>query len=542
MKQSKTKKRELIVWGIIILYAIIFSIYAYFTLYHIMDSDIGSVMLISRTLGDEHNFLMSKSIIYNTEIRLFDVQNLAGIVSCFTNDWRLYTVIANGIFLAAFCYVIFRISLFIIKNENNEKAAYIISLICALFTCFPYSKNYYYIGLGCGYYLGKYLLEALLVLFTLLMLKKPKFKDWKYVALLLLSALAGVKGVRYMLVIYIPICIALFIIFVAEIGFVNELKLVQIKEKLGKEKLIGATIIGTSIVAYLAGYVFNLKILNKMFSYASYTGITFGDFGESSLAERAAELLAGWFDVMGYRPKVEVFSLDGIANVLILAAFGSFVYCTVFLFKRFAKLNFISQFILLFVNISIIFNSYVFLVTDEFVARYYTPIYIFIFLIVSVYLNEKDENAIYKLIVSCILCIYMLVTCITTVKVMNAVDNISYRMGSCDFLLENGYTFGYATFWNANFYSGLTDGKIEMAGITDPGTMEAYRWNTLEKYYERDYCKEKTFILLTTVEYEKYKDSQVIQSGDIVYQDSGYVIVGYANSESLYDLVSESKN
>ena len=113
------------------------------------------------------------------------------------------------------------------------------------------------------------------------------------------------------------------------------------------------------------------------------------------------------------------------------------------------------------------------------------------------------------------------------------------REGTLNYLQENNYSFGYATFWNANVYAGISNGQIEVAGIKNPSTMEPYRWNTLERYFQHDYCKEKTFILLDIDEYSEFKDSKVIQAGEGVYQDDRYIILEYPNSKMIYDLIGE---
>ena len=53
--------------------------------------------------------------------------------------------------------------------------------------------------------------------------------------------------------------------------------------------------------------------------------------------------------------------------------------------------------------------------------------------------------------------------------------DVNYEMAA-DWLLENGYTQGYATFWNANVLTELTDGQIEVFAVEnwDTGSMNPW--------------------------------------------------------------------
>ena len=100
-------------------------------------------------------------------------------------------------------------------------------------------------------------------------------------------------------------------------------------------------------------------------------------------------------------------------------------------------------------------------------------------------------------------------------------------------LVEEGYTFGYASYWNANIITELSNGSVEVANVLEFDEMSFFKWSSPMKYYEADYHKDKVFVLLTNEEYEEYKDSKRLAEGTTIYQDDAYRILNYASMEDV---------
>ena len=95
------------------------------------------------------------------------------------------------------------------------------------------------------------------------------------------------------------------------------------------------------------------------------------------------------------------------------------------------------------------------------------------------------------------------------------------------FLEEKGYTFGYASYWNANIMTELSDGAVEVANIADFEEMSFFRWSSPMKYYETDYHQGKTFLLLAEDQREKYGELFLMPGGNVVYEDETYMVIHF---------------
>ena len=80
------------------------------------------------------------------------------------------------------------------------------------------------------------------------------------------------------------------------------------------------------------------------------------------------------------------------------------------------------------------------------------------------------------------------------------------------FLQESGLTFGYATFWNANVITELTNGEVEAVGITiaqnekGQGVPRVSEWLEAQENRRMERPDERVFMLLTEAESERLDD------------------------------------
>ena len=101
------------------------------------------------------------------------------------------------------------------------------------------------------------------------------------------------------------------------------------------------------------------------------------------------------------------------------------------------------------------------------------------------------------------------------------------------FLEAEGYTFGYASYWNANIMTELSNGAVEVANIADFEDMSFFLWSSPMKYYREDYHQGKTFLLLTGEQKEEYAALSVVQTGTMVYEDENYVVIHFESADEV---------
>ena len=95
-------------------------------------------------------------------------------------------------------------------------------------------------------------------------------------------------------------------------------------------------------------------------------------------------------------------------------------------------------------------------------------------------------------------------------------------------LLENGYRNGYATFWNANNLTELSDGAIEVWSVEEfnedtPRNPAIYRW-LQEKSHDTERPTGKTFVVWSAEEFAQYGKQNFSYLGKIVFQDDDFVV------------------
>ena len=87
------------------------------------------------------------------------------------------------------------------------------------------------------------------------------------------------------------------------------------------------------------------------------------------------------------------------------------------------------------------------------------------------------------------------------------------RMGYINYLKDNGYDYGYATFWNANITTEMSDGAVDMTSL-DPNAdkPEVFLWLTDKRLIEKEH--EKAFLLLTNDELGMYEGKSPVYHDD----------------------------
>ena len=111
-------------------------------------------------------------------------------------------------------------------------------------------------------------------------------------------------------------------------------------------------------------------------------------------------------------------------------------------------------------------------------------------------------------------------------------NNVQYQLA--DFIRKSGVNRGYATFWNANSITLLTDGKVKVSDVivSDSGvTKRAYQSST--KWYEDVPGQEEYFLLLSQYEYDlfassdKYQNDTPYRKMETTINNIGYVLLVY---------------
>jgi hypothetical protein len=196
--------------------------------------------------------------------------------------------------------------------------------------------------------------------------------------------------------------------------------------------------------------------------------------------------------------------------------------------------NLIDRFFLALFHSAFIIMTFVLVFTYTTITpRYYLMPLVLILPLLLIY-DRREVKPFRKDLVLWILTLSMTIAGAKILYSMATVDKNADRSAAAAYLTENGYTFGYAMYDDANMLEELTDGALEAAGIRlEDGAVKYFRWSSPAAYYEPGYATGPVFLLLTTEDYAANSDASAVAAGTIVYDQDGYVILAYDSPEAL---------
>ena len=105
---------------------------------------------------------------------------------------------------------------------------------------------------------------------------------------------------------------------------------------------------------------------------------------------------------------------------------------------------------------------------------------------------------------------------------------------AADWLVDNGYTEGYATFWNGNAMTELTNGKLDV--WTLQSLDEDYVPNWLQRKDHLTTDPQHPFLLIDTETDGPAESAGLVQNGECteVYNDGRFVIYDFAGADAVH--------
>ena len=495
---------------------------------HWLDSDMAAEMMFSKLLAEEGSIFATTNWYYSTEFRFLYTHLLMGPLFRITDNWHVIRMLTNVVF-----YVLMLVSYFyMVKPLRMDESK---KVLCATALLLPFSENmmlHMHIG-------NTYMSHVIIILFEmgifLRLSAEENNKKWLWILYELLAVICGLSGVRYMLALQCPLLLTAIVYWVRSDmfqAFRNDGK-ICLKEAFDWSeqsfRYIVVSIFG--LIGTLIGYVINVAYVSKTYSFQTYESTNFIHVYEGVFMERLQNAFGAILMLFGYIPEKSVLSLRGVVS---LAAFGMMIVLTIVAWRVRKTEHTENRFIVWFFYISFLLNTFVFVfTTSTLVPRYYITSFVFLIPMFAIYLSEEklllDRYILAGLMAACLL----LGTAKTSLSMMT-IDKNEARRPVAQFLMENGYAQGYATYWNGNIMQELSGGKIQMANISDPEELKFFKWSSETAYYEDTFANGKTFLLLTADELEAYEDSKAVQSGKRVYESEAFTVLHYDSKDVLF--------
>lgn len=502
---------------------------------HWLDSDMAAEMIFSRLLAQEGHLFGTPEWYYSTEFRVLYTQLVMVPLFHLFDNWHLIRLLTN---VAA--YLLMLVSYFYMMNPLKVKKSR--TALTGTILLLPFSETMMtHMQMGNTYMVHVILLFFFFGMFLRLVKREGigPARRWElrvfYVAL---AFVFGLSGVRYLLAMQCPLLFASFLYLMGSDEFQMFRKQLGICQnpraywkRIWKSDQAGYlyySLLGT--LAAVVGYGVNVLWVSHRFVFQTYGATNFIAVYQGILWERVQNALGSLLMLFGYIPDKGFLSLRGLISLISFVLIGIFGYCTVRAYRKSHGQRF---FVVLFLVVALAVNVFVFIfTTSTMVPRYYISILIFALPALCIYL-EGDEPALDKILAGALLGLCL---CMSTAKVTLSfltVDKNADKRAAAAYLEENDYDFGFASYWNANIVTELTNGKVEVGNILDPESLEYFKWSSPVKYYEADYHQGPVFLLLTSEEEETYRNAKALRMGEQVYEDENFVILVYESVEAL---------
>jgi hypothetical protein len=492
-----------------------------------LNSDHSSEMVLSKLLSQE-NKLVTSSWKYSTEIRLVYQQIFMMPLFKLFDDWRMIrtiTVLLNNILLVA--------SYFFMMKQLKIAAKW--TLLTSYFLLFPINAVYWDIVTFGGYYVF-FLAMFFCCMGLFFRLLNGIGGKGAFVLFCIISIVLGTGGIRALMDIQVP----LFIAGICAYRFSP-----------AKKETSPPVLSIVSLVLCGVGFMVNI-ILHIFFQFHSYSGMNVSALREEFF-QKLGSILFEFIAYFGYTENSKLLSPNGLFSLLSLALLGFLFVCAVRIVRRYYKTektssgNILSSaevFICLFFTVSSIFHIAIFQFLDgDITLRYFIPflfLYIPVLAVIFKYTAKKLPPIKATSVSAFITMIVMVQGAIKFQEIVPA-DWTSARSGYIQYIEEHNLSYGFATFWNANVTTELSNGKIEMAGLNPDNIHTLHNWLSPTAYENPDYHKGKTFLLLTKDEAETYNKEPLLQ-GPPDYADDDFVVWRFPSATTIFNgLIVETK-
>ena len=413
-----------------------------------LDGDDTAEMVLANLLSREGGIL-SHNWFYSTEIRVLNNQIIMSLLFRLFHSWHLVRTLGTGILvtilLTSYLFLCSRIP----EGQHLRKWAPVVLL--------PFSYVYLDIVLYGLYYIPH--ISILFFSLGLLLEKKENHGRIRIVVLLLLAFIAGLGGIRIPAVVYTPMFLAAFFLYLS-----------------GRDKktlmLSFAACVTTGV-----GFLINILVLSRRYTFMTHSNLRL----TTPNLYRAKEVVLNTIQVCGGgRPALSVYGIGAIFGLLLFAGIVSMFAVIV---KKRREVSPQLQIMILTFVFSWLISAFSAVFTNSGWANRYAMIPCMGMIPVlaeSVALCKEKVRRI----LSAILAGLLLICSTSQVYYFASTDKLKAVRPAYSYILDSGLTFGYSTWEVGDVLTEISDGRIHMCKVQNFANL--WRWNWL---MEKDYMK-----------------------------------------------------
>jgi hypothetical protein len=528
-----------------VLVVIVSGITSFYIAYHITDADAASELVLGKLLA-EQNRIITTDWYYSSEIRLFNTNLVYMPLSKWIDDWHMVRFLSTLIFQAMLVGSYY----YLCRRMKIGTTAFFLSASLMLL---PLSDVYGRLVLYQCYYTPCFIFGFLIVGLYLSLLEHHKDFVIKQIirlmVMLALTAMSCMNGFRQLPCTLMPL-------FLATIWMrIRNRNILEYSMELRRRS---TKIAGLILVAGIAGlYIYTLILPQYCSSEAVIPSVITMISGTD-----IRRLILDYLSLFGYQQGFALFSIVGLLSLSGAAGAVIMVFLSFSVMFSKAKLS-ENRLALVLYPISMTMMTLLFLAISgyENYARYYLQTFIWIIPFLGTMLDWNSELP-FRITGKQILAVFVTILFITNGvhyhlyyhdtehRIPDAssglntdIYNTDYLNLAVEFLEENEYEVGYATHWQANIVTEMTNGRIPMITIQRvyPEYFYLYRdWLTNKQYRELSFVEDKAiFILLTRAEANIFSGSELAAYGILAYEDEHFVIFTFDFSTEVWDYLLE---
>ena len=514
---------------------------------HWINSDMAAEMIFSELLVEEGNLIATENWYYSTEFRVLYTQLVMAPLHRIFTDWHVIRVITNVVF-----YVLMIASFYFVCKPLKIRTRNI--CLCALALLVPVSEAVMtHLQMGNTYMSHVILCFLTFGLYLRLCEKEPHVERMSgdarrapatvrqkviYAMLyVVLCVILGVSGVRYLLDLIVPMVLTAGIFVVRGHGFF------AFREEPGKARFLG--LLKTEQMRYLSvsltgmicggiGYLINALYISKIYQFQTYDTTNFITIHDGVFMDRVQNALGQLLQMFGYIENRAFLSLRGLITILAFVMIGvlGFVWVKCMGYSKVQSTALVEpaeqshrRFMVLFAGVSLVLHLFVFVfTTSTMVDRYFIPIAIFFLLTLAIYMEW--EGLLFDRVAVCLILGGSLALAgVKTYYSFITNDKNEARYEVTDYLVSEGYTFGYASYWNSNIMTEVSDGALEMANLWSLESLGDFKWSSRMSSYEPK--EGKIFLIAANDELPALEEYNMLEKQEVIFENESYTVLHF---------------
>lgn len=509
-----------------LIYSILLQHFGYLTY---LNSDMSSELALAKRQVETHS-LIQMDWIYSTEIHSIHMNLFYAIAFLFTSNFEIVRIIGNTI-----GFLIAMLSLWFLGTSVGLSNA-VSLLLCAMLPLSPgtlYAQN---VTIG-GYYIIHFPFAYFMTALWIHNSSSRKFTDYLF---FVLCFLMGLLSVRYVLCFVIPMFFCAFLTYLQ-----NE------SHSLIPDKNQSRTLI--AFIFCICGYVVSEIVNPHLFlsGMGNADSFVFNPQDPSGTFQIMLTVLSDFLKLMGWRPETSFFSIAGLLNIAILGVLFIGIIIKIRAYRHPEWFTESELSILVLSDVAFFINLVCFLcIKGTYLNRYLIIALFYLLPALGILLKHEPYFRLKFFMV-----LLMTITTVgssllffkTTYDQSQAYDpSEDALMETANVLLDNGYSFGYGTFWNTGIMQERTNGALSFSAVrpfdTETGapcnrSLEPIRWLEPTDASSLDAAPGKTFLMLTQEEASELDEFLSFSGAPLLFANEQYQVYTFESSQSFWNTV-----